>query len=173
MAMGDKTHTRSPLSRLFLRLKKRKRTIIIVLAWALGISLIYIKAHWLFYLETPKFWVYKIPFGNKGPQFSVIDLLILGIISIIAGVLLAKAEHIVYGYLMSIGLSFTFSFGYVVFFIWSVLGWGDLLFLIPSGWEWAFLWAILNVLFMMFPAAVMICLFGAIVGGILRSWLKP
>lgn len=160
-------------SRLLRGLKKRKRAILVVGTWALTISLIFIKVHWFVYLENPRYRVQKLALSYEGPQFDSMDLFLLGMVSIIAGIALTDVVHIFYGYLVSLGLSFSVSIVYTALYIWYVLGWGELLSLIPAGWEWAILWAILNVLWVMFPAAVMICLFGAIAGGVLRSWMKP
>lgn len=168
-------HKKGLLSRLFTKLKKRKRFLLASVLWALAIVLIIIRVHWFFYQQNPRFRYTKVPFSYEGPQMGSIDLLILGIISVLFGTVLAEADSIFYGYFIALILSFIGLVIYVTLYIWFVLGWGELLSLIPgtTGLQWAIFWAILNIAWIMFPPAVLICLFGAIAGGFLRSWLKP
>lgn len=163
------------VSRFWTKLKKRKKLLMISALWALAIILVVIKVHWLHYLQNPRYSVYGIPLSYRGPQMGSIDILILGIVSALIGVLLSEADYIFIGYILAFTMSFVGLVVYVVLYIWYVLDWGELLSLIPgtAGLELVILWGILNVTWIMFPAAVLISLFGAIAGGLLRSWLKP
>lgn len=164
---------RGLLSRFFVRLSKRKRETFLVVVWALAISLVFIKVHWIFYLETPRFKVYKLALSYRGPQLGSVDLLVLAIASLVISIVFVEVQHVIYGYIVALGLSSLISIVYTFLYIWYVLEWGGLLRLVPGGWEWAVLWAILNVMWVMFPSAVLVCLFGAVVGYVLRSWVKP
>lgn len=159
----------------WMRVKKRKKLLIGAVLWALVISLIVIKVHWFHYLQNPRFSYYRYPLSYRGPQMGSIDIIILWIVSTLFGVLLSEADSIIIGYMLALTMSFVGLVVYVVLYIWFVLDWGELLSLVPgtAGLEMVIFWGILNATWIMFPGAVLMCLFGAIVGGVLRSWLRP
>lgn len=154
-------------------IKRGKKDILVIAGWSIAIALIMIKNHWFFYLENPKFSVYKIAYRfTEGPLFTELDYLLLVTASFLVGMILIDVKTIVYGYMVSMCLSSSMAVAYIFLYIWFVLGLGRVLSLTPFDWEWALFFALLNVFRFMFPMGMTFCLIGVTVGSFLRGWLK-
>lgn len=151
----------------------RKRSIAIVLVWAIVISLIMIKTHWVFYVENVQFSVYRLPWrADEGPKFTGMDWVLLILVSFLVGVVLTDAKKLAYGYFATMLLSIGVGIVYVFLYNWLVLRLGAILSEVPFGWEWALWTAILNVVRFMLPVGMFCCLIGVLTGSFIRIWLS-
>jgi hypothetical protein len=142
----------------------RVRNLIVVLAWATAISLVLIKTYNLFYTES-LFSQRQIAYlSYKGPTFTELDLLILGVTSLVVAMVLTDIRVVVYGFFTTILGSFAISSLYVFAYIWYVLDYVQSLGGVPWGWEDAAFLAVVNVFRFIFPMGILCCLMGITLG---------
>ncbi len=164
------------LSNIYTTLRRRKRDVILIFGWALAIGLVIIFKYWFFYFKYPMYYdptKYDPFFQYGGPSLEPLDMLLLVIVSVIAGMCLSDLESTIIGALAAMILSFLVAFVYSLLFIWTALRFGPILARYTYGWEYAVLWAGVNIGRIMFPLAIVLCLLGGITGAILRGWIKP
>lgn len=163
----------------FAWMKEKKRPIIVTLLWSLGVALVIIKSYWIVYAENPILFEHKIAWTtiyNWMPRLTILDLIIILVISIIAGALLIDLVTIIYGLLAHFALSISFAVMYSAFFIWFSLGYGD--FFAPIGgvvdWGWFVTYiAFRNIFRLIFPMAQAFALIGALAGAFIRGYFQP
>lgn len=99
--------------------------------------------------------------------FGAWELLLVVIISILAGIVIVDLKTIVYSYVGSMALSFLLAATFSFLFDWYVIGWQEAGSTIPYGWEYIYYNAMRRMLRMFFPIALLLCLLGVFLGGIL------
>ena len=152
---------------------KRRKAILLSLAWGIVISLVIIKSHFLFYLANQKFSVYRISWlSYQGPEFTDLDLALLFFSSLVIGVLATDAKRMIYGYFAAILTSTSIAILYVFLYNWFTLRLGETLIEVSFGWETGIYIAFLNVLRFMFPMGMVCCLIGSIVGNVAAIWIR-
>lgn len=157
--------------RVYMRIEKEN--ILVVLGWTAAISLLIIKSFWLFYVHNLKFSTYQIPYRlAEGPSFNFVDQVLIIGISILVGMILTDAKTLVWTHITSISLSFLAAVTYIFFYIWFVLGWGEVFSLVPFGWEDVLFLAIINALRFIFPWGIFLSLLGVVTGSFLRGFFE-
>jgi hypothetical protein len=163
----------------FKWIKVKKKEIIITLIWSTVVALVMIKAHLLVYINNPILIEYGIAWTEVDqwcPRLDTLDFLFILFISIVVGAILMDFDTILYSYIATTILSFTFAIIYACVFIWYVLKWGEVLSLV-GGW-WSFgdfvIYAAMKPMFrMFFPLVVLMCLLGGFGGAFIRGILQP
>jgi len=156
--------------------KERKRDVAIVLGWTFAVALILIRIYLLFYARNPLLQTLGVPLlSYAGPMFEAIDLALLFMVSVVAGIMLMDMERIFYGYVASTIFSFVIAVSFAFLYIWYVLKWVWIFEIahIAFGWEWVVFWAGSNLFRAIFPFPLIFSFLGAFFGALLRNWLKP
>lgn len=148
-----------------------KKDTLVVILWATVISSIMIKAHMLLY-QDPLFSSGSPFVIYRPPSLTIPDMLILTAISMIVTIILSDVKPIIYGFVVSLVLSFIIAVTYVSLFIWYVLGWGDCFSQSAYGWEWALYLGFLNVFYVMVPWVIGTSVVGLVIGVVVRGWIK-
>jgi len=155
---------------LFERARRRKADLLFVLLWSIIFSVVVIKVYLAAYLRILRLSYFQIPFASyDGPAPDILDMLIIAVISLIAGFFLHDIKDMLFGYVATVSLAFIVGVAFVSFYIWGPLGWGELFSLGPYEWEWALLLAVWNVFRIMFPLLVAISLISVIIGAFTKE----
>jgi hypothetical protein len=148
-----------------------RQDIAVVAGWAVANALVTIKTYWFFYLESEMARAQKFAYSSyKAPLLGELDWLVLFCAGLIATLILADIRKVLFGYMISIPISFFTVISFFSYFIWYALGLGQFLSRIRFGWEWAVLLAIYN-LARMVPHLIFFSVLGIVLGSILKSWL--
>jgi len=164
-----KSFTRRNLSMWF---REKKRDIAIVLGWTIAVTLILVKIYLLFYIRNPILKTMEPLASYAGPSFESLDLLILFVVSLLAGMMLIDMERIFYGYLASMISSFFIAVAVGSLYIWYVIGW-ERFSQIAFVWEYVVFWAMSNMLRAIFPLPIILGFLASFFGSIVRDWIKP
>jgi hypothetical protein len=156
---------------LLRRIIRKKHDVALVAFWTALISLIIIRVYLVAYSSDPYLAYKKPPYpftGGLSPD--ILDMLIIGASGLIVGLFLSDANEMLYGYVVSIFLSFVIGVIFVSFYIWYELGWGASW---SSGynWEWAPFLAIEVVFAVMVPWIIIGTLVSLIIGAFLKEWI--
>jgi hypothetical protein len=165
---------RGDLMRFGSWLKESRIAILTVLVWTIALSMVIVREYNLVYTSPiamdPG---YRVAFANSYsplvPRLYGPDYLVFLAASLLAGFAIRDIETVVYGFLLSILLSFFVTVTYSSAFIWYVLDFGSILdisFLTSVVWA-----AILTIFRMVFPIAVIAAFIGSIVGSIIRDFV--
>jgi len=147
-----------------------KRTVLLVTLWTAIIAFIIIEVFWLKYETNVRLKTYDIIYTRyEAPGLQALDVLVLVVASLIISLLAYNPVDLVYGYLVSIFLSFCIGALYVFLYIWFVQGHGVYFSANPFDWEIPLYFAMLNVFRMMFPGVVATCLIGVAIGVLVRG----
>ncbi len=163
----------------FRWLKARKKKIVVTLTWSATVALVMIKSHWLAYANNPVLVEYGIAWTEVDqwcPRLTMLDFLLILVFSLVVGAIILDLETIVYSFIATAFLSFTFAITYACLFIWYILRWGEALSLVGGWWEWGWfvVYAAMKPMFrMFFPLVVLLCLIGAFLGAFIRGFLQP
>ena len=156
------------------RLVKRRRDVLLTIAWATAVTSIIIATHRTFYLTDVVFSHYKIPYlSYMGPAFSDLAKVFLIVVGVVIGAFLTDIKRLIYSYFITMLLSSSIAVVYVYVFIWASLGLGVNLSQIAFGWELAVWWAVVNVLRIMVPHGVILSFLGVVFGTIVRTVISP
>jgi hypothetical protein len=164
---------------VFMWLREKRKAITITLMWSLAVAVVVIKSYWLAYVENPVLFENRIVWTstiNWMPRLTILDLILILIISLIAGALLIDLETIIYSLVANYALSFAFAVAYSTLFIWFTLGYGET-FADAGGFlemgPVVIYVAVRNIFRLIFPLAQIFCLLGAIIGAFIRGYLQP
>lgn len=163
----------------FVWLKEHKKPIAITMVWSLAIALVVIKSYWLVYAQNSTLIDNRIAWtqiSNWVPRITILDLIIILVISIVAGAILPDIEIVVYSVLANFMLVFALAVLYSTCFIWFILGYGE--FFAASGgfleWgSWVAYVAFKNIFRLTFPLVHIFCFIGAIIGAFVRGYIEP
>jgi len=163
----------------FRWLAEKKKPIIIVLLWSLGIAVVEIIPYWRVYAENPVLFEFKIAWTqtvNLTPHISILDLIVILAMSLIAGILLIDVETVVYSLIANFALSFVFAVVYSTLFIWFSLGYNEVFALQGGFLEWGSYISYIaarNIFRLIFPMVQIFCLLGAMLGAFVRGRIQP
>ncbi|UCD96175.1 MAG: hypothetical protein JSV35_06685 [Candidatus Bathyarchaeota archaeon] len=156
------------------RLVKRRRDVLLTLAWITAVTVLIIATHRTFYITDIRFATYNIPYlSYLGPAFSELALLALIMVGIIVGTFLSDMKRLVYSYFMTMISSSVLAGVYVYLFIWFHLGFEANLSQIAFGWELAIWWSVVNVFKIMVPNGVILSFLGVVIGTVVRTVVSP
>lgn len=170
---GPAESFRGDLMRFGSWLKERRVAILTVLVWTIALSMVIVREYDLVYSSPfamdPHYRVAFAPsYSPLTPRLYVPDYLVFLGASLLAGFAIRDIETVLYGFLLSILLSFFAAVTYSSAFIWYVLDFGsivDISFLTSVVWA-----AILTIFRMVFPIAVIAAFIGSIAGSIIRDY---
>ena len=161
--------------------KARKKAVAVIVVWSVVIMLVILTSYWLFY-NGLKVKVMVSSFTNEEgyyPQLSDWSWVPILVASIIAGVLIADLESVVYGFVASLVLSTIFEVVFASFFAWYGLGFSEGFAITTPGAAFTtymqsvvsgvFL-TLLRMISIIIPA---VCLLGVLVGAIVRGLVEP
>jgi hypothetical protein len=172
--LGGKKQMREMLKSLKARLVKRRRDVLLTLAWIATVTGLIIATHRTFYITDIVFATYKMPYlSYKGPAFSDLALLALIIVGILIGAFLSSLKRLIYSYFTTMIGSSVIAGVYVYLFIWFQLGFEANLSQIAFGWELALWWSVINIFKIMVPMGVILSFLGVVVGTIVRTVVSP
>jgi hypothetical protein len=163
----------------FGRFKEHRKPITITILWSLAVALVTIKAYWIVYLANPQLFtgVVWTHVPDWIPHVDGWDMLVIFVISLIAGALLLEVETIIYGLITTFILSFIFTLIWATFFMWYSLGAASLQSLLGLTFTDALslvLYVGSRIVFgMTFPYVHFLLAAGALVGAFGRVWLQP
>jgi hypothetical protein len=171
---GPPESFRGDLMRVGSWLKERRIAILAVLVWTIALSLVIVREYNLVYSNPyamdPHYRVAFAPsYSPLAPRLYELDYVAFLAASLLAGFAIRDIESVLYGFLLSILLSFFATVAYSSAFIWYVLDFGslvDISFLTSVVWA-----AILTIFRMVFPIAVIAAFIGSIVGSIIRDFV--
>jgi hypothetical protein len=150
-----------------------RKDALVVMVWALIISLIMINAHIAMYNSEPEYYHAQAAYVEyRAPSLGIMEMLILPAMAIVVAFILSDIKPILYGFVVSLVLSFIIAVTYVTLFIWYVLGYGEVLTYAYS-WEDAIYLGFLNVIFIMVPWVIGASAIGLVIGLVIRGWMKP
>jgi hypothetical protein len=162
------------LTRFGRWLMAKRVTILVVFVWAVALALVEVREYNLAYSSPfamdPAYRVAFAPsYSPLVPRLYITDYAVFLAASLLAGFAIRDIETVLYGFLLSILLSFSASVAYASAFIWYILDFGsvvDISFLTSVVWA-----AILTIFRMVFPLAVIAAFIGSITGSIIRDFL--
>lgn len=161
-------------TRIKTRISKRRREVLLTVAWTLAVAALIIATHRTFYLTSAKFRHYNIPYLiHSGPAFTDLARVLLLAVGVLMGAFFTEVKRLIYSFFNTMVFSSLIGVVYVYVYIWSSLGLGQNLSQIAFGWELALFWAVVNVFRIMFPIGVILSLIGFVVGSIVRIWISP
>ena len=169
---------RGKLKRMGRWIQMRKLAILVVLIWGLSVGSIAIKSYLLPYIKEPKLFetgMVTTIVSQWRPRLDVVDFLLIFAIGLISGAILADLQKVLYGWMASTFLSFFIPVIFASFFIWFLLGAGEI-FSSMLGWEAIELvsYVAFRIIFkMMFPLVPIFSLLAVFVGTFLRSIIQP
>lgn len=157
-----------------VRFLKRRREIVLTVAWVAAVATLIIATHRNFYLANVRFSHYNVPYlFHSGPAFTDLARVLLLAVGFLIGAFITDVKRLIYSYFTTMVFSSLIGVGYVYYYIWYSLGIGKNLSQIAFGWELALFWAVVNVFRIMFPFGVVLSLVGFVVGTIVRVWISP
>jgi hypothetical protein len=167
---------RGDLVRFGRWLKEKRIAILTILLWTIAFSMVIVREYNLVYSNViamdP---AYRVAFADSysplAPRLYLPDYVAFLVASLIAGFAIRDIETALYGFLLSILLSFFAAVTYSSAFIWYVLDYRsivDVSFLTSVVWA-----AILTIFRMIFPLAVIAAFVGSIAGSIIRDYVRP
>lgn len=169
----ERLHANLKIKKINIQITPRTKDALVVILWAVAISLIMVKAMILMYQQDPLYYATKKAYVEyRAPSLGIIDILILTAMSVIVTIILSDVKPIIYGFAASLVLSFLIALTYVSSFIWYVLGYSEVLGSFAYGWEEALYLGFLNVFFIMVPWVIGTCAIGLVLGVIVRGWIK-
>lgn len=160
-------------------LKERWRTVLVTVIWSMVVALIVIKSYWLTYAGKNLLFEYRIAWTeiiDWIPRLNIWDLVLIFVVSVIAGTIILDIETSVYTVLTNYVLSALLAIIYVTGFIWFALGYSEVFASSGGFLEWGpfVTYIAFRVVFrMIFPIVQVICLFGVLVGAFARGYLQP
>jgi len=149
-----------------------RRDALVVILWAVAMSLIMIKAHILKYQSDPLYYAYRSAWVEyKAASLGIIDIFILAAMGFVITIFMSDVRPIIFGFATSLALSFIIAVTYVSSFIWYTLGYGNVLGGLSYGWEDAIYLGFLNMFFVMVPWVIGASALGIVMGFIIRGWV--
>jgi hypothetical protein len=128
-----------------------------------------IKAYMVLVWEHPMGTDFWCVYAN--PQLQMVDMLILGVMGIVATLMLSDIKPIVYGFAATLAASFIAAVTYTSLYIWFVLEmW--IPFSTSYGWEWVLYVGFWKMFFVMVPMVIGISAIGLVIGVLLRGWFS-
>ncbi len=166
-----KGRIRMKLSGFIDSIRRNKKEIMVIVLWIAIVSMVVILTYYSIYITSEKWRTYEIAFSfYEAPLMNSLAMMVIVIISGIAGVLLRDSRKLVIGYGSTIISSFLIAVAFSFCYIWFVLGY-EIYGLLPYGWEWILLVAVLNIARLFIPTTLTLCLIGITLGSILRVYL--
>jgi hypothetical protein len=155
------------LRRILMITYRRKWDVGVVFIWSFLISIMLIYNFHSFHQENP---FTMSSYGSPG--FSPFERIAIVILSLVATLLISDIKRVVYGYFMSMALSFIISTLLVFIYIWSVFHLGLAFQEIPFGWEIAFFSSLTKVFGFIVPIGITFSLIGVVVGTLVSFLYK-
>lgn len=153
-------------------LLNEKKDMILILIWAIVITLVIIRVHWTLYQNSERLRRYRIAFSiYEVPHLEILDIAILLPSTILIVMALSDIKQIFYGFLAAHTIAFCSGLIYISLFIWYVLDYQALYSLSPFGWEYVMLMGFYNLFYIMLPWLIGASILGTIAGLILRGAL--
>jgi hypothetical protein len=153
-------------------LSKRRNDIVLVMLWAALMAFTVIKTYWVSYNTRGRLIYIKPAYpGYDLSGCDPLDLFLVAVAGIVAGIFLSEVKEMVFGYVVAILSAFMISVMYVSLYVWYVLDLGPMFNALAYGWEWVVFIAASIVFALMFPWIMCICLVGLAVGVFLRTWI--
>jgi hypothetical protein len=161
--------------------KARKKVVAVTVVWSVVIALMIITSYWLFY-NGLKVGQMVSSFSNAigfYPQLYSWGWIPILVSSIIAGVLIADLETVVYSFATSLVLSTIFEVVFAFFFVWYGLGFNEGFAIITPGLvfttyvESIIGGVFLTILRMISIIVPTVCLLGVLAGAIVRGLVEP
>lgn len=154
----------------YLWIIKQKRNTILVLIWAVILTLIIVRSHWTLYQYSERLRHYRIAFSiYEAPHLGTLDIVILLPSTILIVMALSDIKPIFYGFIAAHVIAFCSGLIYISLFIWYVLDYQALYSLSPFGWEYVMLMGLYNLFYIMFPWMIGVSILGTIISFILRG----
>ncbi|MGF3572883.1 MAG: hypothetical protein ACQXXG_05610 [Candidatus Bathyarchaeia archaeon] len=148
-----------------------KGNFIIIFLWIILVSIVVIVTYHSIYLTSERWKTFKIAWDPvEGPVLNNFGIALLFVVSFSVGLLLEDAKTLVYGFLLTLVLSFIISVTFVFYYIWNFLNFSESLGKIPYGWEWALYMSFLNCIRIFIPHVLVLLIFGAGLGCLLSSY---
>jgi len=159
--------------RVIEKIAKNKFDIVVVILWSLVVSFVIVKTYWVAYSTKPRL-KHEVPIRPEYDlnNFEPLDLFIVSLAGIIAGILLADVKKMFYGYVGAMLIAYIISVALLSYHTWFIKeGFQAGLSSIAFGWEWAIFAAALDAFVLMVPWIVCLCLVGMIMGAFIRAWI--
>jgi len=161
------------LKQFNIRLQFRKEFVIILL-WTFLVSLVIIISYHSIYLTNVRWQTYKVAWDPiEGPMLNLWGVVALIILSFFAGYSLKNTKFFVFGFLLTLILSFVISVIFGFIYIWFGLGFSEDLGQIPFGWEWAFYMSLLNCFRIYVPHVLVLLILGSGFGHLIGGYYSP
>lgn len=149
-------------------IRRNKKEVMFTTFWIAIVSAVVIISYYSIYLTSV--WGYwKTAFSVspwEGPSIGVIGVIVLAIISVVAGYIISDSRSLIFAYSLTIIISFLIAVAFSFCYIWLVLNYP--VFVFEYEWEYYLYMAVVNIFRMFVPTALFTCLFGAALGSIMR-----
>ncbi len=149
-------------------IRRNKKEVMFTTFWIAIVSTVVIISYYSIYLTTT--WGYwKTAFSVspwEGPSIGVIGVIVLAIISVVAGYIISDSRSLIFAYSLTIIISFLIAVAFSFCYIWLVLNYP--VFALEYEWEYYLYMAVINIFRMFVPTALFTCLFGVALGSIMR-----
>lgn len=146
---------------------KRKLEVGVVIIWSVITSIMIVNNFHSFYLQNP-----FTMSAYLSPAFTIIERVIIAIISLVATIIISDVKRVVYGFFTSTILIFIIGILSLFIYIWSVFQLGLVFQDIPFGWETALFTALIKVVGFMIPIGFIFSLIGVVVGTVVSFLYK-
>jgi hypothetical protein len=163
---------------LFGWISARKKVVATTVVWSAILALLIIIPYWLFYSGSHIETVFSTV-GGLYPELYIWDVVLVFLVSVVAGAIIVNVETIVYSFVASLVLSSIFEVLYGSFFAWFSLGYGQSFSMIIPGLVFTtYLESIIAGVFFTILRMVNVivpcfCVLGVIIGAVIRGYFEP